>query len=228
MESTAARSRLTHRVQNGSHGVNEAMADEQGKQEGMVALMKEILQDDYTQLSVKLYSMTESLEEEEPMCKLTCHLVNADGTEMTVESTGVGVIDALFNGLRIRLADDYPSLKSIRFSQFNIRGLISVEDGPSTSKAEAEATVGILNSEGVEFIFKSTAPSVSRAGIQATVNAAEYFINSERTFVRLHEILEHYRSEGRMDLVEKYTELMSRVVDNTSYSEVVERIKDSM
>lgn len=200
------------------------MAD---KQQQMIALMKEILQDDYTELSVKLYSMTESLAEEEPFCKLTCHLVNADGTEMTVESRGVGVIDALFAGLRTRLADDYPSLKSIKFSQFDIRGLISMDDGPST-KAEAEATVGIVNSQGVEFIFKSTAPSVSRAGIQATVNAAEYFVNSERTFVRLHEILQHYRSEGRMDLVEKYTDLMSRVVENTSYSAVVERIKDSM
>lgn len=198
------------------------------KQEKMIALMKEILQDDYLQLSVKLYSMTESLEEEEPLCRLTCHLVNADGSEMIVESEGVGVIDALFKGIRDRLADQYPSLKSIRFSQFNIRGLISIDDGPSTSKATAEATVGIVNSEGVEFIFKSTAPSVSRAGIQATVNAADYFVNSEKTFVRLHEILQHYRSEGRMDLVEKYTDLMSRVVGNTSYSEVVERIKDSM
>ncbi len=46
--------------------------------------------------------------------------------------------------------------------------------------------------------------------------------------MRLHEILEHYRSEGRTDLVDKYTELMSRVVENTSYSEVVERIKATM
>ena len=99
---------------------------------------------------------------------------------------------------------------------------------PVILRATAEATVGIVNSEGVEFIFKSTAPSVSRAGIQATVNAVVYFVNSEKTFVRLHEILEHYRSEGRMDLVDKYTDLMSRVVSNTSYSEVVEKIKDSM
>lgn len=197
------------------------------KQERMIALMKEILQDDYLELSVRLYSLTESLEDEEGLCRLTCNLVNADGTEMTVESEGVGVIDALFSGLRARLAGDYPSLKSIRFSQFDIKGLISIEE-TATSTAEAEATVGIVNSEGVEFIFKCTAPSVSRAGIQATVLAAEYFVNSERTFVRLHEILKHYREEGRTDLVEKYTDLMTRVVGNTSYSEVVERIKDSM
>ena len=198
------------------------------KQDKMVALMREILQDDYTELSVRLYTLTESFDEDEPLCRLTCHLTNADGSDMTVESEGVGVIDALFNGLRVRLADDFPSLQSIRFSQFTIRGLISVAEEASTSAAAAEATVGILNSEDVEFIFQATAPSVSRAGMQATVKAAEYFVNSERTFVRLHEILEHYRLEGRTDLVEKYTELMSRVVGNTSYSNVVERIKKSM
>lgn len=201
------------------------MSDKQNK---MIALMREILQDDYSELSVRHYTLDESFDEEAPTCRLTCLLRSENGTEITVESDGVGVIDALFNGIRDRLADDYPSLKSITFSQFNIRGLITIGNRVPTTAAEAEATVGILNSEGVEFIFKSTAPSTSRAGMEATLKAAEYFVNSERTFVRLHEILQHYRAEGRMDLVDKYTELMTRVVGNTSYSAVVERIKDSM
>jgi hypothetical protein len=61
--------------------------------------------------------------------------------------------------------------------------------------------------------------------VLATVAGVEYFVNSERTFVRLQEILEHYRKEGRAELVQKYTSLMSEVVENTSYSEVVERIR---
>ena len=98
----------------------------------------------------------------------------------------------------------------------------------NTTHAEAEATVGILNSEDREFIFKARDASVSRAGLQATVRAAEYFINSARTFVRLHDILNHYRNEGRSELVQKYTTLMSEVVENTSYSEVVERVRKQM
>lgn len=196
------------------------------KQDSMVSLMMEILQDDYVKMSVKRYSLVEDLEQE--TARMNCQLLLADSTELAVEGQGVGTIDALFTGLRERLADDYPSLKSIRFSQFDIVGLISGADGRDCAKSSAEATVGIRNSEDQEFIFKATAPSVSRAGILATVSAAEYFVNSEKTFVRLHEILEHYRSEGRTDLVDKYTELMSRVVENTSYSEVVERIKATM
>ena len=196
------------------------------KQQKMMALMKEILQDDLFHLQVRSYHVTESLAES--TCRISCHLVNDDGTEMTVEGTGVGTIDAFFNGLRDRLADEYPSLKSITFSQFDIKGLLSSDNAADGTQAEAEATVGIRNSEDQEFIFKAKAPSINHAGLQATVEAAQYFVNSEKTFVRLHEILEHYRAEGRMDLVEKYTELMSRVVENTSYSEVVERIKNSL
>lgn len=193
----------------------------------MIGKMKEVLQEEYLELELARYRLTEDLAE--GTSEIECTLRRPDGTDFAVEGTGVGAIDAFFTALRDHLADDYPSLKSIRFSEFKIEGLISSDVGPDqTTKAEAEATVGILNSEEREFIFKSKAPSVSRAGIEATLDAAEYFVNSERTYVRLHEILEHYRSEGRTDLVEKYTDLMSEVVGNTSYSEVLEEIKDEV
>ena len=97
-----------------------------------------------------------------------------------------------------------------------------------SSRAEAEATVGIRNSHDAEFVFQARHASVFQAALLATLRATEFFVNSEKTFVRLHEILEHYRSVGRMDLIEKYTELMTRVVANTSYGEVVEKIRNSM
>lgn len=197
------------------------------KQNKMKSLMKEILQDDYVNLRVDSYVLRENLAEE--ASEISCKIVDEGHEPMTVEGHGVGIIDALFNGLKTRLADDYPSLESIRFSEFSIQGLISSDDGPEVAtEAEAVATVGIRNSEGKEFIFESRAPSVSRAGLQATAQAAEYFINSERTYVRLHEILQHYKEQGRTDLVEKYTDLMTQVVQNTSYSEVVEQIRKKL
>jgi hypothetical protein len=197
------------------------------KQKKMMSLMKEILQEDYLHLTVHRYTLDEDLDEGQ--VAITCRLSDQKGESFEVAGGGVGVIDALFSGLKQRLGDDYPSLESIRFSEFSIEGLISSDDSPDVAtQAEAMATVGILNSQDREFLFEAKAPSVSRAGIQATILAAEYFVNSERTYVRLHEILEHYRSEGRTDLVEKYTDLMSKVVENTSYSEVVEQIREQM
>lgn len=197
------------------------------KQTKMISLMKEIRQEDYLNLSVHHYTLNENLDQNN--VDISCQLTDQNDVSFEVEGVGVGVIDALFDGLKKRMADEHPSLKSIRFSEFSIKGLVSRDDSPDTAtKAEAVAKVGIVNSEGHEFLFEAKAPSVSRAGIEATVMAAEYFINSECTYVRLHEILEHYRSEGRTDLVEKYTDLMSRVVQNTSYSEVVERIREQL
>lgn len=197
-------------------------------QEKMRGLMQEILQDEFMDLDVESYSVDEKFQEQK--CRIRCQMTigDDDNGRMEVSGEGVGTIDALFSALRAELAEDYPSLKSISFSEFTIRGLLSSEGDRASTKAEAEATVGIVNSEGREFVFQTKEQSVSRAGIRATVQAAEYFVNSERTYVKLHEILEHYRSEGRTDLVEKYTDLMSQVVQNTSYSEVVERIQQSM
>lgn len=195
----------------------------ESKQERMVALMREILQENYLEMRIRSYHVMESLDEE--TCRISAVIGLADNSDLTIEGEGVGMIDAFFNGLKARLANEYPSLKSIMFSQFMIKGLMEAAAG---TKAKAEAHVGILNSEGQEFTFTCVAPSVTRSGLQATAEAASYFVNSERTFVKLHDIIQHYRSSGRMDLVEKYTDLMARVVENTSYSDVVERIRKSM
>ena len=197
------------------------------EQEKMISLMREILQDDYVELEVESYVLREEVARE--TCHISCKMRNGHEEGMVVEGEGVGVIDALFHGLRDRMASQYPSLSSIRFSQFDIHGIIAghEQQGPDL-KSEAQATVGIVNSEGKEFVFQSKARSVSQAGVKATMAAAEYFVNSERTFVRLYEILRHYRDEGRTDLVEKYTDLMAQVVRNTSYSEVVERIREEL
>jgi hypothetical protein len=195
------------------------------KQERMLALMREILQDEYVELSVRSYQTFESLDE--GTCRVSATLTNGDGSDFQVESEGVGTIDAFFNALKSRFARDFTSLNSIKFSEFNIRGILSSDDTAKGSQAEAEATLGILNSEGQEFKFRAKSSSISRAGIQATLSAAAYFVNSEKTYVKLHDIIEHYRNSGRMDLVEKYTEIMTRVVENTSYSEVVESLKNA-
>lgn len=192
------------------------------KQQRMQQKMREILQDDYLGLKVEAYTMREELEA--GTCKIACELRRGKD-KIVAEGEGVGMIDALFAAMKTWLAEDYPSLKSIDFSQFNVRGLLSNDERHMNTKAQAEATVGITNSSGREFIFTAQAPSISHAGVLATVAGVEYFVNSERTFVRLQEILEHYRKEGRAELVQKYTSLMSEVVENTSYSEVVERIR---
>lgn len=197
------------------------------KQDAMIARMRELLQERYLALRMESYAVQEDFAR--GGCRISCVMHDQDDTRLIVEGAGVGMIDALFSAIQSRFAQEHPSLRSIQFSQFAIQGLLSAEDGADgTTRAQAEATVGILNSEGREFIFKCRAPSISHAGVLATLAGAEYFINSERAFVRLHEIIEHYRSENRAELVQKYTAIVAEVVENTSYSAVVEEIRARM
>jgi hypothetical protein len=195
------------------------------KQERMQHKMREILQEGYLCLKIDAYTLREQLEQGH--CRISCELWRGDQREV-IEGEGVGMVDALFDALSVWLAEDYPSLKSLSFSQFSVQGLLSHVERSQSHKAEAVATIGIVNSDDREFIFTARSPSISHAAVLATVAGVEYFVNSERTFLKLHEILDHYRRENRAELVQKYTSLLSEFVENTSYSEVVERLKKQL
>ena len=53
-------------------------------------------------------------------------------------------------------------------------------------------------------------------------------MNSERAFIECFRALKSGREQRRQDLVERYTALMAELVKNTSYSEVIEQIREEM
>ncbi|MCA9547300.1 MAG: hypothetical protein KC613_23015, partial [Myxococcales bacterium] len=54
----------------------------------------------------------------------------------------------------------------------------------------------------------------------------EYFVNSERAFVMLHRALLDAKGRHRADLVEQYTSKLAELVNSTSYSEVIQKIRE--
>lgn len=192
-------------------------------QQQAVAQMREVLQDDYLELRVTGYALREDFDAGTATVEATI-AVNGD-PPFEVRGTGVGLIDAFFDALRARFSPEYPSLESIRFSSFSIRGPIGTAQSRQASDARAEARVGITNSYGGEFDFAAVTESVSRSSTEAVASAVQYFVNSERAYVTMYRALQHYRSEGRTDLVSKYTGLLAEMVKNTSYSSAVERLE---
>lgn len=186
--------------------------------------MRDVLGDDFLTLSVPQYELRENFDDD--FCVVTCTVVeNPSKHTFSLEGKGVGMLDAFFHALAARYTDEHPSLETIRFSSFLVRGLMGDASDSAASDAKAEAIVGVTNSSGVEFQFGAVSPSVSHSSIEAMLAAVEYFLNSERAYVRLYKALQHYKSSGRPELVAKYTELLSAMVRNTSYSSAVERIK---
>ncbi len=192
------------------------------EQEEVIRQMRDALQGEYLEMRVTAYELSENVETEEATVR--CNLSVSGDDPVEVIGKGVGIIDALFAGLKERYAPEYPSLESIKFSSFVVRGLVDDADG-SHADARAQINVGVTNSYGKEFEFISVSNSVSRSSVQAVVDAVAYFINGERAYVRLFNAYQHYKEEGRVDLISKYTAKLAEMVKNTSYSSVIERMK---
>lgn len=184
-------------------------------------LMRDALQDNYLTLSVERVRIEESFAEDR--CVAVFEVVEQpSGAAVTIESSGVGIVDAFFSGLKKRYAAENPSLQSLKFSRFHVSGAVSERHD---SDARAEAEVGILNSYGHEFLFRADTPSVNRSSLEAVLCAVEFFVNSERAYLTLYRAWEHARKSGRNDLVAKYTTQLGQMVQNTSYSEVIQRLE---
>ena len=191
-------------------------------QEEALHKMREVLQEGYTTLRIARYRLEEDFDAQRATLVCSLH-EQPSGEVVTLEAQGVGLIHALFEGLCARYATTHDSLSSLRFTSFSVRGLVQDVQGDASVTAQAEAAVGITNAYGVEFTFLATSPSVSQSSVEAVLAAVEYFLNSERAYVKIYDALEHYRREGRTDLVAKYTDMLSQMVRNTSYSSLVEK-----
>lgn len=186
--------------------------------------MREVLSDEFRTLEVRRYGLEEDFRDGH--CTIRCEVVESPGErEFEVNARGVGMLDAFFSALRDRYQGEFPSLSSIRFSSFSVRGLMGDAHAEQATDAQAEATVGVTNSSGREFEFTSLSPSVSLSSIEAVLAAVEYFVNSEQAYVRIYKALQHHRTSGRPEMVARYTKLLSEMVRNTSYSSAVERLQ---
>ena len=199
---------------------------QQCEQDEIRLLMREILQDEYLELTVVDYRVTDQLFSNRCDIELSVKDGRSDDN-LLIKGRGVGLVDAAWQGLQARFSEEHPSLTSLKFSRFKAKGLIQPSKGQQVD-AEAQVELGVKNSYGVEFDFNVTSRSLGHACVQGVAQAVQYFANSELTFVRMHKIRRYYQAEGRIELVSKYTVLMSKMVRNTSYSAVIDRIRDEL
>ncbi len=186
-------------------------------------LMKEVLQEDLLELRVESYKLEENFTENR--CEVYLSVRNATTQEIfPIEGAGVGLVDAVFKALKARLSPEHRSLETIEFSAFDVKGIMSSGNEAHTD-AEARVEITVCNSYEREFHFDAQSRSIAQACIDGILEAVEYFVNSELAIIRMYKAREHYQGEGRTDLVAKYTAMMAKMVANTSYSEVLDRIK---
>ena len=150
-------------------------------------------------------------------------------TTAELEGKGVGVVDALFNGLLDRYAREYQSLKTIQLVGFKVAADIETTKKAQTGvDAVGRVTIDMRNSEGKHFSFSDASRSVTISISRAMLGMVQYFVNAERAFLTLHNARRDALARNREDLVARYTAEMAEVVESTSYAEVIENIRKQM
>jgi hypothetical protein len=190
-------------------------------------LMREILRENYLELRVEHHHLEEDIVAGTTKIRATVAplpTASVEAKKRTVEGQGVGLVDAFYHGLIDQYSPEYPSLKSIRFVGFSLTGMLDRNRPRQAAGSDAVGEVRLLveNSEGNEFEFTASSRSITACALQATLDAVEYFVNSERAFLVTHHALKDAESRSRADLVQKFAGRLAELVRNTSYSEAIE------
>ncbi len=80
-----------------------------------ILLARKVLGDNYCEVKVKSIVVSENLDKED------CHISLSLHHGPTIESAGVGMVDAIFNGLREHYSTTYSSLTGVELNRFFLR-----------------------------------------------------------------------------------------------------------
>ncbi|MEO6773968.1 MAG: alpha-isopropylmalate synthase regulatory domain-containing protein [Kofleriaceae bacterium] len=187
-------------------------------------LIKRVLGNNYLALGLVKLSIDEDAGE-------STHVrakVTEGEQQVEVEGTGVGVVDALYNGLLDRYAREYQSLKTIQIVGFQLAADMESKKAQAGVDAVGKVMLEVKNSEGKYFAFVHASRSVTTSSACAVLAAVEYFVNAERAFLTLYNARRDALQRGREDLVARYTAELSEVVQSTSYAEVIANIRKEL
>ena len=192
-------------------------------QQELEAMVREILGDDYRELRISKYTVSEDIKSHE--CRLLCELRLAGSEEtLPIEGRGVGFIDALFKGLKGALSNDYPSLDNISFVDFTTSGDFN-DPSQGAARTEVAGLVRLVveNTSGQKFEFAYQSRSMSASCVAVVASAVEHFVNAEHAVLRVYDWIEEASAIDKPELVEQYTQTLAELVKNASHSETIER-----
>ena len=196
------------------------------QKESIESLIADVLDGTELNLAVDSYRFEETFESGE--ATIACEVHDArTGEKKLIEGTGVGIVDAFFRGIVDLYSGEFPSLTTIRFADFSIKADVDTGRDAARTDSTAEVTLRVANSDGKEFVFSDRSPSITRSSMNVVMRGAEFFINSERAFIAVYRALQHAREESRSDSVARYTAQLATLVEATSYTEVIEQIRQA-
>lgn len=181
--------------------------------EDNLLLIKRILGKSYLDVKINSLSVLDNLENGKCSVQLYLH----DG--LVIEATGVGIVDAIFSGLKDHFRNQFPSLNGLELVNFFVKAKTK------GTASEVDVVLEIRNSYGKYFTFKDDSKSLTASAARASVAVVEYFCNSESAFFAILNAFKDAKSRGREDLADRYIEELSFLVKNTNYSDLLSALK---
>lgn len=196
------------------------------KVEQVFRLTKEILQDSILDISIQEIKLIENFENNTANLNAKClELFNKKITKKNIQASGVGLVDACFNAMINAYENKYLSLASISIADFVLNSHLEIGN-QRKSDAYVTALLRIRNANGFEYNFQATSLSVSKSCVTVIQQCLAFFINAEEAFKKLHFALKDAQERSRSDLVERYKNQMSTLVNATSYENLILKLKE--
>jgi hypothetical protein len=215
------------------------------------SLIREVLDEDYLDLKVTSIQLSELVhhepqfaeeisidevmsDEESATCELKISLSQREGDAstshhegFTLQGIGVGFVDAAYDALITHYAMEYPSLNTLHFASFDAKAELETSRR-SGADAVCRVRLVVWNHDKDPFEFQGVGRSMAAVSLTVVIQAVEYFVNSEKAFIQVYRALSDARSRGRQDLVERFTAQLADLVKTTSYTEVINKIRQEV
>ena len=176
-------------------------------------LIKKVRGSSYLEIRVKSIVVFDDLDAE--TCKIQLYLHNGD----LIEASGVGMVDAIFSGIKEYYGSQFESLKELELVNF------FVQAKTKSTKSEVEVILEVRNSYGGVFTFKDNSKSLIASATRVSAAVVEYFCNSEAAFLSVLKAFKDARARGREDLATRYIEELTMLVKNTSYASILDEAR---
>lgn len=191
-------------------------------------LIKRLLSGKYLTLSLGPLAITEHIATGETEVSSQLSISNIEGLlgVYDINGTGMGFVDALFNGVCGEIVEDCKTFNNLSIEQFYVqvdsRELAEPHHrGVRGSAANVDICLilnnGYSTTSSAHVPFRSRSRSIISAGAQVVIHAVEFFVNSEKAVIELKHLVKNAEQRSRPDLVEKYIDMLSQLTANTSY-----------
>lgn len=133
------------------------------------------------------------------------------------KSKGKGFIDSLFKGLSNHYSDKYKSLSKINLTEFSVNPIMSNSRKSFGTDSQANVSFRInLENRGIaDFQHKSR--SIVYSGFSASLSTFQFYINCERAFHKIQDVLSDAKNRSRGDIVQSCMYDLSKLTEVNSY-----------